>query len=150
MSDKPWAQRKRINEKGVAFGGWCFSKARRRNLVHVPELHLTPFSWCRRDEWRAPDLLQWRCGAEGVIAGDCLPTASISEARQHSSGLGAWDLNARGTIVCSQAPISFEGCCFVKMPGSGWSQDVGLFIQINSLAGEQANSLSRCCCSALR
>lgn len=37
-------------------------------------------------------------------------------------------------------------CCFVKMPGSGWSQDVDLFIQINSLAGKQDNSLSGRCC----
>lgn len=46
-------------EQGVAFGGWCFSKATGRNLAHVPELHPPPssFPWGTGDEWRAPELL---------------------------------------------------------------------------------------------
>lgn len=72
-------------EQGVAFGGWSFSKATGRTLAHVPELHPPPssFPWGTGDEWRAPELLPWSCGAEGALGGDCFPTGSSSEARQH-------------------------------------------------------------------
>jgi len=52
--------------KGDAFGGCCFSMSWRRNLAHIAELHLPPPSLPQGggDDWRAPGLLPWRCGAE--------------------------------------------------------------------------------------
>lgn len=63
--------------KGDAFGGWCFSKARRRNLAHIAELHLPPPSFPQHggDDWRAPGLLPQRCGAEAPLLMVALPQA---------------------------------------------------------------------------
>lgn len=135
------------DEQGVAFGGWCFSKAQGGNLAH-----LRPFPWCTGDQWRAPDLLPWRWGAEGVFAGD-LPTASSSKARppplDHQQAwpgcMGPDMAKGQYSAISPKQLVLKRHCCFVKMLGSGRSEVVDLIIQINSLAGKQ-NSLSRCCC----
>lgn len=144
--------------KGEAFGGWCFSKARRRNMAHVEELHLPPPSSPQPggDGWRAAGLLLWGCGAEVLLL-----MAALLQA--HAASLWSAGKQSRAECLGPDVPkgqcsaISLEQlvlkrCChFVKTPGSEWVQGVDLFIQNNSLTGKQDNPLSgRCCRHQLR
>lgn len=101
MSDKPWAQRKRMNEcKVLHLEAGAFLRHGEGIEHRAPSTSLL-LSMVYRDEWRAPELLPWRCGAEGVIAGDCLNTEFLWT-RRH--GLRAWDLTCQRDNILQSAP----------------------------------------------